>query len=393
MDSVKSGKMKVNGLLGRASIAAILGCIGAFSAIQQTQAAEAVCIELTPYRARFILDAEKSNTGGWRIPVNGFKSALLHAADATGAPVPVMWDNNDAGLEYWTIRPFKPATGKLTVSLESDALSDAAPDNRDNRQRPDGTIMLRHPIRSTQDGPLHWNYQPTRPGRYHSFLVWHRSVRPNEGGSLRYGDQTLGFRTDDIPDSTGNWCLPVGILALKNASDEPITLQLDGSHSVSAGQVQLMLVPASEGTMPAQDPQGGEIVLHSRNATIEGVKLQYEPQPHKITVGYWIHPTDSFYWDFRAAKPGRYRVEIHQGCGTNQGGSRAAVVCLDQSFPFEVMDTGHFQNFVPRDLGVLEIREPGIHRLRVKALSKARAAVMDVRQLKLIPLNQGGGDN
>ena len=53
---------------------------------------------------------------------------------------------------------------------------------------------------------------------------------------------------------------------------------------------------------------------------------------------------------------------------------------------FVVEDTGHFQNFKPRVVGELEIARPGSHRLAVKGLKKAKGAVMDVRQVRLIPV-------
>jgi len=49
-----------------------------------------------------------------------------------------------------------------------------------------------------------------------------------------------------------------------------------------------------------------------------------------------------------------------------------------------VEDTGHFQNFVERAAGTIKI-EKGESRLELRALKKAKGAVMDVRQVKLVP--------
>lgn len=66
--------------------------------------------------------------------------------------------------------------------------------------------------------------------------------------------------------------------------------------------------------------------------------------------------------------PGRYEIEVLQGCGKGSGG---AEVLVDfglgssygigqhslQQFKFTVEDTGHFQNFKPRVIGTLDVKK------------------------------------
>lgn len=137
-------------------------------------------------------------------------------------------------------------------------------------------------------------------------------------------------------------------------------------------------------------PQTGEIVLPAHFSDTHGEKLRYEPQPHKNTVGYWTVESDWVDWTFIVKKSGDYRVDILQGCGTGQGGSQVAVEILQEkqlvdSFEFDVEDTGHFQNFKKRQIGELSILKPGTYQLRLRPVKLAKKAVMDVREVRLVP--------
>jgi hypothetical protein len=139
------------------------------------------------------------------------------------------------------------------------------------------------------------------------------------------------------------------------------------------------------GYVPNPQAKDGTIVLHARTAEVHGVMLRYEPLPHKATLGYWVNADDWASWEFTATAPGVFTVEVLQGCGKGQGGSEVEVAVGDQVLKFTVEDTGHFQNFKPRDIGTVRIDKPGRHTLTVKPRTKAKAAVMDVRQVTLKP--------
>ena len=138
--------------------------------------------------------------------------------------------------------------------------------------------------------------------------------------------------------------------------------------------------------VPNPAANDGSITLAARSAEIHGITLRYEPLPHKNTVGFWTNPDDYATWEFTVAKPGRYEVEILQGCGKGQGGSEAKIVVGGQTLAFTVEDTGHFQNFVPRTIGTVKIDQPGRMTLELRAVKKAKAAVMDCRQITLRPV-------
>jgi hypothetical protein len=129
----------------------------------------------------------------------------------------------------------------------------------------------------------------------------------------------------------------------------------------------------------------GTFVLPAHHAVTHGKLLRYEPQPHKNTVGYWANENDWCEWIIDVDNSARYEVEVLQGCGKGHGGSEVAVSIGNRQLTFVVEDTGHFQNFKPRTIGTIEIDAPGRQSLKVVPISKAKGAVMDVRQIRLIP--------
>ncbi len=142
----------------------------------------------------------------------------------------------------------------------------------------------------------------------------------------------------------------------------------------------------------------GTFVLPAHKAVTYGEMLRYEPQPHKNTVGYWTKPADWAQWHLEVPRPGKYKLHILQGCGKGQGGSEVAIVIrtkaeatanktplLKPTLTFNVEDTGHFQNFVPRELGDIEFGSSGQFTLEIRPMQLAKNAVMDVREVRLIP--------
>ena len=89
--------------------------------------------------------------------------------------------------------------------------------------------------------------------------------------------------------------------------------------------------------------------------------------------------------EFTLTKPGKFAVEVLQGCGKGQGGSEVEVEVAGHNLLFTVEDTGHFQNFKARAIGTVALDKPGRYELTVKAKKKAGAAVMDLRSVMLKP--------
>ncbi len=139
--------------------------------------------------------------------------------------------------------------------------------------------------------------------------------------------------------------------------------------------------------LPHPQAENGEIVLPARGADVHGVMLRYEPLPHKNTLGFWVNADDYATWELTVSKPGTFTIEVLQGCGTGQGGSEATVVVAGQTVPFTVKDTGGFQAFEACSIGKVTIKNTGRITLELRAKTKAKNAIMDVRRIVLKPVS------
>ena len=130
------------------------------------------------------------------------------------------------------------------------------------------------------------------------------------------------------------------------------------------------------------------IRLEARDATVVGEKLRYENQPEKDTLGYWVNPTETAFWECTIETAGVYQVSVLAGCGKGNGGSTVSLVAGEESIQFEVEETGHFQRFVPYQIGQLSL-VAGKNKLVVQPVRKKAAAVMDLRRIQLERMTTG----
>ncbi|MFO0953041.1 MAG: sulfatase-like hydrolase/transferase [Isosphaeraceae bacterium] len=146
--------------------------------------------------------------------------------------------------------------------------------------------------------------------------------------------------------------------------------------------------------MPATNPdyhpnvqdKSGVVTLPASTADVHGVMLRYEPLPHKNTLGFWVSAGDWASFEFETKTPGKFRAEALVGCGNGSGGSLVEFLFDDQPLTLSVAETGGFQAFKPQDLGEVTLDKPGRHRLEVRVRDKPKFAVMDLRQVKLVPV-------
>ncbi len=163
---------------------------------------------------------------------------------------------------------------------------------------------------------------------------------------------------------------------------------------VKTDVTKLQALPTSEAMRPlladwrkamndaTTEGSNGLIFLEARDAQVKAVKMKYEEPPLKDTLGFWVNAADTASWTFQAPKAGTYRVTVLQGCGKGNGGSVVALDTKQGSCEFTVEETGHFQRFVPREVGKLKL-VAGENTLTVRPVKKAKAAVMDLRRVIL----------
>jgi hypothetical protein len=233
---------------------------------------------------------------------------------------------------------------------------------------------------------VRWQYTATRPGMYGVELTY--AVAGGDGTEIeiKVGEKPLTCKLTTTGSYYRYTVLDAGNVYIPAAGKLPITVRcLKKTGGAVMNLKAVTLRPTCEGTPPKAD-DGGVITCHARDVTIHGMKVQYEPKPEKNTVGFWVNKEDTVSWNFDVAKAGKYEVEILQGCGKGQGGSKVLMTIDNKDLEFTVEDTGHFQNFKPRVLGEVEL-QAGAQTLRVIPVTKAAAAVMDLRQVVLRPKN------
>jgi arylsulfatase A len=87
-------------------------------------------------------------------------------------------------------------------------------------------------------------------------------------------------------------------------------------------------------------------------------------------------------WDFTAPFAGSFEVEVLQACGKGSAGAEVDVTIGSQKLSLTIVDTGHFQRFVPRTIGSVRL-DAGPQHLEVRARNKPGPAVMDLRRVVL----------
>jgi arylsulfatase A-like enzyme len=255
-------------------------------------------------------------------------------------------------------------------------------------------------------------------------LFWHQPHYMNQGGKpagvAREGDWKLVEQYEDgslelynlakDPSETTDLAAaePARVAALRGKLEawrrgvgaEPIKANPNFRRSlwedcfVRTDVTKLQALPTSEAMRPLladwrkamndATTEGANtlIFLEARDAKVKATKMKYEDLPQKDTLGFWVNAEDTASWTFQAPTAGTYRLTVLQGCGKGNGGSTVAVEAGASRCEFTVEETGHFQRFVPREVGKLTL-VAGENTLVVRPLKKAKAAVMDLRRVIL----------
>lgn len=220
-------------------------------------------------------------------------------------------------------------------------------------------------------------------------LYWHYPHYGNQGGqpgaAIRDGDYKLiefyetGRRElfkvgEDVSEGTN----------LTDREPERVTAMAENLDAWRKS-VNAVIPRPNPDYLPVRQSDDGIVTLPARRADVHGVMLRYEPLPHKNTVGYWVRPDDWVSWEFQLRQPGEFDVEILQGCGNGSGGSKIELRIADKAVTTTVQETGGFQKFVARNIGSIVLQNTGSWTLEVKCLEKTGLAVMDLREVRLIP--------
>lgn len=232
-----------------------------------------------------------------------------------------------------------------------------------------------------------WNLEAKRRGRY-AVSVRYTSGLPKIGMQVKVGDDIVlkGYAPRSGGDHDVN-DIVVGFADLPGAGQYPVLLLTgDNSNGPAFFVKSVDFTPAPESDCGGQSIDGA-IELHAGCAATFSETMRYEPKPEKDCLGLWTDEKDWAEWTFDVSRPGKFKVEVVQGCGgEGNAGSEVAVLVNDNTLKFTVVDTGGFQNWKSRDLGTVEIPAGGENKVAIKPLSKKGAAVMDFQKVVLLPV-------
>jgi arylsulfatase A-like enzyme len=286
-------------------------------------------------------------------------------------PLIVRWPGN-----------FKPASLSETPVCSIDYLPTILELASGGRQPPDTSApkldgLSLAPLLK-QSGPV------TRDAFY-----WHYPHYSNQlgkpGGAIRAGDYKLiEFYEDGRRELFNLKSDPREGTNLADKEPDKVR-ELAGKLDAWRKSVDAQMMIANPDYHPNPQDKDGIITIRSRTAHVHGVMLRYEPLPHKDTLGYWVRADDWASMEFEVKTPGKFDVEMLVGCGNGSGGSEVEVAVGEQKLHFTVQETGGFQNFVPRIIGEVTLEKAGRYSLSVRPLKKPGLAVMDLRQVRLLP--------
>lgn len=244
-----------------------------------------------------------------------------------------------------------------------------------------------------KDGVMHmmdhwaqydWKFTSKRSGHYLVRLNY-RLDHASLGIQFKQGETRLRKQITAAPSGRKTY---LGEVFIAEPSDQFFAIYTPSSaNSAGFDLLGVDLIPSYEGESALAQGDDGSVMLLAKNATTWSETMRYESKPEKNCLGFWTDPEDFAEWEFQMKKPGRYQVVVSQGCGTGNGGSEVAVRIAGQELKFTVKDTGGFQKWEDVVVGEIEIKQPGIERLVVDPVNKAKAAVLDVQKVTLKPVS------
>lgn len=130
------------------------------------------------------------------------------------------------------------------------------------------------------------------------------------------------------------------------------------------------------------DPRGDWRLL-AGTAEIYGDSLVYEAGHHNL--GFWQSANDRAVWTLEVARAGVFEVSMEWACPEADGHNRLGLETAEARLEIPIGRTGTWDDY--RDQAVGRITLPaGRQRLVVRGVPPLRGAILDLRQLRLVPV-------
>jgi alpha-L-fucosidase len=254
------------------------------------------------------------------------------------------------------------------------------------RLRDIGRWMERHgaAVRGTRGGPfphrLPWG-DATRRGDDLFLLV----DRWPEDGRLVVPLLDLPVAARLTEDSAPLPCrlVPGGIeIAVPRGAPDPAVSVV---HLTFNGAPRLGAVPPLPKPPAVVQPVDGSLVLGAADCEIIGDHLALSSgQPPQL--GCWTSLDSHPLWRVRLQRGGSFAVSLVYGVPAHRQGTLADVEIGAARLPFVAGGTGGWDEFVVAPVGTVELAAPGEIEVRVQPRNIPVGAVMNLREVRLVPL-------
>ena len=154
-----------------------------------------------------------------------------------------------------------------------------------------------------------------------------------------------------------------------DANVSVVVLEVEGEPAVSTA------------VFPRQD---GSVRLEADRAAIRGKTARLETRGDDRYVAWWVDPADTLAWEFRAAKPGTYAVEV-TGSNKGSGGRPYTVTVAGQTLAGKAPATGSWTTFQTDRLGTVTLDGTGPFTLTVGFDGDRGSALMNLKSVTLVP--------
>ena len=129
----------------------------------------------------------------------------------------------------------------------------------------------------------------------------------------------------------------------------------------------------------------GSLQLPATAAEIYGPTLTFEARYKNL--GYWGSADDRAVWTIAVPAAGKYEVWLDWACPKSEAGKALVVEVGSESLTVRVEATANWEDYKQGKVGELKL-DAGETRLVVRALPPLKGYLMDLRGIRLVPMQQ-----
>ncbi|HZL37149.1 MAG TPA: carbohydrate-binding domain-containing protein [Tepidisphaeraceae bacterium] len=130
---------------------------------------------------------------------------------------------------------------------------------------------------------------------------------------------------------------------------------------------------------PAEAVPEGTLLLKPQAARIHGFRLKLDPKPVPTLI-FWVDPNEYIEWP-KAAKKGKYTVEVTYSCAPNAGGEFMVKAAANKVVAY-TKNTKDWHTFQTLNIGTLTVLNDNTS-IALRSTGNISRVLMNVRGVKL----------